>query len=90
MRAKELLHTTGVLLSLTVCTPLFAQQEMNWQSGSFPAISLPAITTRGGTASGSASLTLILNGDVDLSACPGILGWLERVRTLPGFVGLME
>jgi len=36
------------------------------------------------------SLAHASDGDVDLSACPGILGWLERVRTLPGFVGLME
>ncbi len=30
------------------------------------------------------------DGDVDLSGCPGILAWLDRVRGLPGFVRLLD
>ena len=30
------------------------------------------------------------DGDVDLGGCPGILAWLDRVRGLPGFVGLLD
>ena len=36
------------------------------------------------------SLAHATDGDVDLGGCPGILAWLDRVRGLPGFVGLLD
>ena len=36
------------------------------------------------------SLAHASDGDVDLGGCPGILAWLDRVRGLPGFVGLLD
>ena len=36
------------------------------------------------------SLAHASDGDVDLGGCSGILAWLDRVRGLPGFVGLLD
>jgi hypothetical protein len=50
----------------TAC--LATANVMNWQSGQFSAISLGAITTRAGVPTGSATLALAIDGDVQISA----------------------
>jgi hypothetical protein len=57
----------GILL-VAVAARLATADVMNWQSGQFNGISLGALTTPGGVSTGSATLALAMDGDVQISA----------------------
>jgi hypothetical protein len=68
VRSKLITISVWVILAAAATACLATPDVMNWQSGHFGAISLDAITTRTGVSTGSATLALALDGDVQISA----------------------
>jgi hypothetical protein len=56
------------VIAVAAAPTCLAQQVMTWQGSNFPAISLNAISTVNGVSTGSATLALTLNGNVQISA----------------------
>jgi hypothetical protein len=68
VRSKRIAIGVWVILAGATMACLAAADVMNWQGSQFSGITLPAITTRAGVATGSATLALDLSGDVQISA----------------------
>ena len=68
MRSRLIVIGVWAVLAAATMAGLATADVMNWQSGQFSAISLGSITTRGGTPTGSATLALAIDGDVQISA----------------------
>jgi hypothetical protein len=68
VRSKRITICVWVILTAAATACLANPDVMNWQSSHFGAISLDAIATRTGVSTGSATLALAMDGDVQISA----------------------